>query len=142
MNRLVAFLLSFAALAFSTTGDAVVGDWLTREGNGVVRIERRGGRFDGTLVWLKDSLTKDGKPQLDTKNPDPALRTRRLQGLPLLVGFEFDGKSGWNNGHIYDPKNGKDYSCEMHLDEQGNLAVRGFVGFSVLGRTETWTRKR
>lgn len=142
MNRLFAIVLGLASFACCATADAIAGDWLTREGKGVVRIERKGQQFDGALVWLKDSLDKAGRPLVDSKNPDPALRTRRLQNLPLLREFRFDGKSAWVDGRIYDPKNGKDYSCKMQLDDQGNLEVRGFVGVSLLGRTETWTRKR
>jgi uncharacterized protein (DUF2147 family) len=46
----------------------------------------------------------------------------------------------WEDGKIYDPKNGKTYSCKMTL-EGNELKVRGYVGFSLLGRTTVWTRK-
>jgi uncharacterized protein (DUF2147 family) len=61
-------------------------------------------------------------------------------GLDILSGFKFSGGNIWEDGKIYDPKNGKTYSCKMTL-EGNELKVRGYVGFSLLGRTTVWTRK-
>jgi uncharacterized protein (DUF2147 family) len=60
----------------------------------------------------------------------------------LLKDFEFDGKDEWEDGKIYDPKNGKTYSCYIEFkDETKNLLkVRGYIGFSMIGRTTYWTR--
>jgi uncharacterized protein (DUF2147 family) len=60
--------------------------------------------------------------------------------LPILKDFEFTGKSTWENGTIYDPKNGKTYSCYLILQPDKTLKVRGYVGVSMLGRTTIWTR--
>ena len=46
----------------------------------------------------------------------------------------------WEKGHIYDPENGKDYKCKMTLASADVLRVRGFIGISLIGRTEVWTR--
>ncbi|MGC4020942.1 MAG: DUF2147 domain-containing protein [Cyclobacteriaceae bacterium] len=77
----------------------------------------------------------------DEKNPDPALRTREVIGLVILKDFEAD-KEGkvWENGTIYDPREGKTYSCKMTLKDANNLSIRGYVGVSLFGRTETYTR--
>jgi uncharacterized protein (DUF2147 family) len=61
-------------------------------------------------------------------------------GLDILSGFKYGGGNIWQDGKIYDPKNGKTYSCKMTL-EGNELKVRGYVGFSLLGRTTVWTRK-
>ena len=55
--------------------------------------------------------------------------------------FSDDGKNKWSNGIIYDPNNGKTYSCKAKL-EGDKLNVRGFIGISLFGRTTVWTRKR
>jgi uncharacterized protein (DUF2147 family) len=56
----------------------------------------------------------------------------------LLRGLEKDGDHEYDNGKIYDPKNGKTYSCK--ITHKGNtLDLRGFVGISLIGRTSTWT---
>ena len=57
-----------------------------------------------------------------------------------MSGFTFDGKNTLENGTIYDPKNGKTYDCKISRDANGNLNVRGFIGISLLGRTETFEK--
>jgi uncharacterized protein (DUF2147 family) len=54
--------------------------------------------------------------------------------------FKYDGKGLWHKGRIYDPDNGKTYKAKMRLAEDDVLKVRGFIGFSMIGRTEEWTR--
>lgn len=47
----------------------------------------------------------------------------------------------YDSGEILDPENGKTYKCKMTLSPNGNeLEVRGFIGFSLLGRSQTWKR--
>jgi uncharacterized protein (DUF2147 family) len=47
----------------------------------------------------------------------------------------------WNGGAILDPDNGRIYKAKMRLIDDGKkLIVRGFIGFSFLGRSQTWTR--
>ncbi|MDX5321855.1 MAG: DUF2147 domain-containing protein [Bacteroidota bacterium] len=62
--------------------------------------------------------------------------------LLMLKGFKYDDDHAWSDGTIYDPKEGKTYSCKMWF-ENGNineLKMRGYVGISMLGRTDNWTR--
>ena len=61
-------------------------------------------------------------------------------GLQILSGFRYAGDGTWEAGKIYDPKNGKTYSCKMRLDGE-NLKIRGFIGISLFGRTTVWSRK-
>lgn len=62
-------------------------------------------------------------------------------GMTVLRGMHQDG-DGWEGGNILDPDNGKVYSCKMHLEKGGTvLIVRGFIGFSLLGRSQTWVRQ-
>ena len=99
--------------------------------------------YYGKIVWLKEPLDEiTGEPKLDDENEDPALRSRPVMGLMLLRDFEFDGDDEWTDGKIYDPKNGKTYSCYMEFrdDSKDNLKVRGYIGFSMIGRTTYWTR--
>jgi uncharacterized protein (DUF2147 family) len=59
--------------------------------------------------------------------------------MELLKDFTFDGDNVYSGGTVYDPKNGKTYSCKMTLD--GNsLNIRGYIGISLFGRSVTWTR--
>jgi uncharacterized protein (DUF2147 family) len=60
--------------------------------------------------------------------------------LVLLSNFKFDGNDKWKGGDIYDPESGKTYSSYLYLKGKNILKVRGYVGISLFGRTETWTR--
>jgi len=112
---------------------AILGKWLTPEKDGHIEIYEQGNKYFGKIVWGKDI-------RLDEKNPKPELRKRSLLGVTILNGFEYKNNQ-WINGTIYDPNNGKTYQCKMEL-EKGNkvLRVRGFIGFSLLGRTELFTK--
>jgi uncharacterized protein (DUF2147 family) len=121
--------------------DDIIGIWLNQEGTGKVQIFKVGSTYYGKIVWLKepnDSVT--GKPRTDKENPDPKLKTAPLMGLVNLKGFSFDGKDEWKDGTIYDPKNGKTYSCFIRFDGPERLKIRGYIGISLLGRTTLWTR--
>lgn len=62
-------------------------------------------------------------------------------GMTVLRGMHKDGDD-WEGGDILDPDNGKVYRCKMHLEKDGSvLIVRGFIGFSLLGRSQTWNRQ-
>ena len=121
----------------------IVGTWLNQEGTAKVQVFKVGSNFYGKIVWLKepnDSIT--GKPRTDKENPDPKLKTAPLLGLVNLKGFVFDGKDEWKDGTIYDPKNGKTYSCFIKFDGPDKLKIRGYIGISLLGRTTIWTRSQ
>ena len=63
-----------------------------------------------------------------------------LRGYLFLKGLTKDGNS-WTDGNILDPANGKEYDCTLTLDAAPlKLNVRGFIGFSFLGRTQVWKR--
>jgi uncharacterized protein (DUF2147 family) len=112
--------------------------WLTEEQNAKVQIYKaKDGKYYGKIVWLKEPL-KNGVPKLDENNPDNAKRKEPILGLLMLKGFEKKDDAKYENGTIYDPKNGKTYSCKITAKDN-KLDVRGYVGFSMLGRTTVWT---
>lgn len=137
MRRFLFLLLALASAAFCPAPppdtDAILGRWMTADKSGLVEIYRQQGRYAGKIVGPTDA------PRLDTKNPDPALRQRPLLGVVLLQGFRYDD-GAWEDGTIYDPKGGKTYSCTLRLKSANALEVRGYVGVSLFGRTEVWTR--
>ena len=132
-----ALLLVFAAYALAQGADAVLGKWVNPSGEAQILIFKKGDKFFGKIVWLKFP-EEDGKPKVDKNNPDVTLRTRPTLGLEILKNFTFGGDS-YEDGTIYDPKSGKTYSCKMTLDGD-KLRIRGFVGISIIGRTEVWTK--
>lgn len=132
--------LIFSSFTYSANPDAVLGTWLTGSKKGHVQIYKENGKYYGKIVWLKEPLDpKTDKPRTDINNPDSKKKSVPILGLVNLRGFEFDG-SEWAEGKVYDPENGKEYSCKMTLKDPNTLDVRGYIGFSMLGRTETWKR--
>ncbi|WP_151193242.1 DUF2147 domain-containing protein [Cysteiniphilum sp. JM-1] len=71
----------------------------------------------------------------------------QVQGLKIMWNFSKDGNKDGSDGALYksgsilDPSNGKVYSCKIQTQENGKkLYVRGYVGFSLFGRTQYWYR--
>lgn len=120
----------------TAAADPFEGVWITADGEGYIEIRRQGGSLVGTIL----GGPKDDD-RLDENNPDPALRNRRLTGLQIMDGFERDDSGKWIDGRIYDPNNGKTYGCTLELENESTLKVRGYLGMSLFGRTERWTRK-
>lgn len=125
--------------AFSQKKDDIIGKWINPSGEGQIEIYKKGDRYFGKLAWIKEPNDEKGKPKLDIKNPIASLRTRPLLGLEILKDFTFD-EDEWSEGTIYDPKTGKTYSCKLTLKANGQLNIRGYIGISLIGRSESWKR--
>lgn len=123
-----------------TEADAILGVWLTGNGKGKVKIEKVNGKYYGRIIWLKTPKNEDGSPKVDKHNPVVTNRTKPLIGLKVLRDFVYEGGKEWEDGKIYDPENGKDYSCILTLVDNTTLNVRGYIGFSLIGRTQVWKR--
>lgn len=123
-----------AAERVSKEADRLMGVWLT-ESKDQVKIY-----FDAGKYFGKGVETPENKGRLDDKNPDERLRTRRLADVIILKDFEYLGKNRWGKGTIYDPNNGKTYRCTITMKSEDKIKVRGFIGISLLGRTEIWPR--
>jgi uncharacterized protein (DUF2147 family) len=137
ITLLMAMIFGFAVSA--QKADAILGQWVNPNGQDHILIYKKGNKYFGKLDWIKFPNDEQGKAKTDKNNPDKALQTRPDLGLELLKDFTFDGDDVWDDGIIYDPKNGKTYSCKMTLDGS-SLKIRGYVLFSLFGRTEVWTR--
>jgi len=143
----IIFLVALAIIlnpltALSQEADAVLGIWLTQDKDSKIEIYKKNNEYHGKIVWLKEP-NKNGKPKVDDKNPDAKKQDRPIMGLVLMTHFEYDEDFVWEDGSIYDPKNGKTYSCKMTLSKDKNtLDVRGYIGISLIGRTAIWTRSK
>jgi len=121
-------------------GDKLLGLWFNTEKDAKIEIYKCGDKYCGKIVWLKTPNNENGTPKVDKDNPDEKLKKRPIMGLNLLSGFEYAGDGEWEEGEIYDPKEGKTYSCVITFEDAKTLNVRGYVGFSLIGRTVEWTR--
>ena len=114
------------------------GIWLTQAGDAKIRVSRCGAGVCGVIVWLKEPIDPlTGKPQVDDKNPNPALARRPIIGLSLFSGMRPVGPNQWT-GRIYNADDGKIYASKISVSGPAGLRVEGCVG-SLCGG-EDWTR--
>ncbi|MCS6832326.1 MAG: DUF2147 domain-containing protein [Flammeovirgaceae bacterium] len=155
MKKLFTFLACVmlnAAIAWAQNkeGDLIIGNWQPSDERSVIEIYK--GRSDkgedpnkyyGRIVWLKEPIDPEtGQPKVDKNNPDPAKRNTPLKGMVNLKDLEYVGDREWENGTIYDPKNGTEYSFYATLPKGNDniMEARGYIGVSLFGRTDTWKR--
>ena len=110
----------------------VEGEWVPPGGDTLIHITV------GNSAELR--IVRTLGAQIDSRNPDKALRTRSLDGALIGDGFAKKG-ARWVGGQIYDPASGKTYRGQFELLDDNHLSLRGYVGLPVLGRSEIWTRR-
>ena len=141
-----AFALSLAALAAGAApGDSnsPVGAWRTIDDKtgktrSVVQVYEQGGEL---FARVERALTPGGASALCTKCKDER-KDQPLVGLVFMRHMKVDDGE-YRGGDILDPDNGSIYRCKLRLEDNGRkLKVRGFIGFSVFGRTQTWEREQ
>ena len=141
-NRLIILVLLsiWSNLSFGQIADNTpIGTWTNEDKEARFEIYKCGSKLCGKIVWLKEPL-REGKPKLDRSNPDKNLQNRPILGLVFMQNFELDSDNKWDNGTIYDPKSGKTYSCYMKVLSKDQMEVKGYIGISLIGRTQNWTR--
>jgi len=142
LTCVAALLLSVLPLLAqkASPADAILGIWYNAEKDAKIDVYKENGKFFGKVIWLKNPLDDKGKPKTDIENPDPTLRTRPRLGLIVLTNLAYKEGSKYEKGKIYDPKNGKTYSCQAELANPKLLKLRGYIGISAIGRTSEWMR--
>ncbi len=130
--------LSFAPIQAQAQNGAenpAIGYWLVENKRAVIHLEKcEKTKLCGTIHWIiKDGMTKD------EKNPNPVHRNRPLCGKKILWDFEADGEN-WKDGKIYKADEGDTYDAKITKNNDGTLTVRGFVGISLFGKSQKWTR--
>ena len=137
MRTLLLAFLTLSALSHAKDwkADDILGIWWTPKKDGRIEIYKEKEKYFGKIVWL----IPEERKSVDEKNPDKEKRKTPLQGLVNLKNFEFTGDS-WEEGTIYDPDNGSTYDCILKLENINKLNVRGYIGISLLGRTEIFKR--
>ncbi|MFP3891978.1 DUF2147 domain-containing protein [uncultured Ralstonia sp.] len=113
-------------------------DDATGKPKGEVKIVEQDGVFSGKVTNI---LKEEDRAKTCTKCSDDR-KDQPIVGLTILKDLKKTGDNEWTGGNILDPENGKVYSAKMSLAEDGKkLNVRGFLGISLLGRTQTWVRE-
>ena len=103
----------------------------------LIRINENNGEYSATIE--RGLLATDTGDAICDKCTDDR-KNQKLIGMTIAKGLKKSGAQ-YDGGEILDPDNGKIYRCKMKLDETGNrLEVRGFIGISLLGRSQIWNR--
>lgn len=123
----------------SNNPDDILGVWLNGSGKGHIQIYKQNGKYYGKIIWLRDPKDPEGVLKVDKRNPKEELRTRPIVGLVVLRDFKFEDDE-WTGGKIYNPSDGKDYKSILRLQNPQTLSVRGYIGFSFIGKTDIWRR--
>lgn len=149
-RRLAPLALLVVALAAAPTraaapagGPTPVGRWTTIDDDSgkpksVVRIWEEDGKLKGAIESLVREPGEEPNPKCTKCEGDR--KDQPIIGMEILWGLKRDG-SEWSGGQILDPDNGKTYKCKMEPAEGGaKLKVRGYIGFSLIGRTQEWVK--
>ncbi|AVI52223.1 DUF2147 domain-containing protein [Pukyongia salina] len=140
--KLLKNLILFVALSCGTAISAqdVFGKWKTIDDKtgvekSIVEIYKRNGKVYGKVV----EILVEGRQDAKCMNCEGEDEDKPIMGLEIIRGLEKDGDE-YNSGKILDPETGKLYKCYIELEETDKLKVRGYIGFSLIGRTQYWYR--
>ena len=139
--------LFFLAAPVNSSGPTdVLGLWKTNGDRSRIELYKCGDNICGTVAWLREpkfTCSKDGpvgEVKIDLRNPDVGLQKRPILGLQVIEGLIYAGDNTWENGVCYDPQSGNSYKCKMRLVAPDRIDLRGYIGFSFIGRTYTLTK--
>jgi len=140
----VLMLLAFASSPLLAANVSPVGIWRsiddnTKKERSIIRIADQNGELQGVVEKLFDQPGDD--PAHLCKECKGERKDKPIVGMTILWGLKQDGNS-WGGGEILDPHNGKIYRCKITPSADGKtLDVRGFIGVSFIGRSQTWIRQ-
>lgn len=154
MKLAVRYALAIGLLAGTGAASAAdlstpVGTWqqvddATGKVKSIIEISTLNGQLQGRILQLLNrdpkDIARDGEHPKCTKC-DGALKDQPIEGMTMMWGVRKDGEV-WDGGKILDPKSGKLYKVKLTLEDGGRkLDVHGYIGFALLGRSQTWNRQ-
>ena len=142
MKNIILILLFVVSSVFTVaqTNADIVGQWYNTEKDAVITLFEEGETVSGKITWMESPNDEDGNPKTDPLNPDENLRSRARVGMVIMSSFSHIAGKVWDNGSLYDPKNGKTYSGMMTLQDSNTLNLRQYTGFSFIGSSSIWNR--
>lgn len=138
-KKIFIFLASLFCL-MTVSSQSVIGKWKTfddktGDAKSVVEIYEKDSKVYGKIIEILNPEKKNDKcTKCSGQDKD-----KPLKGLTIIKGLKKDGKE-YSDGEILDPSSGKLYKCTISLENKDKLKVRGYVGISAFGRSQTWTR--
>ena len=133
-------LLLVLLFSLGVYSQSVVGKWKTIDdetgkAKSIVEIYEKSGKIYGKVVEI---LRAEHKKDVCSKC-EGAEKNKPILGMIIISGLEKDDAE-YNGGTVLDPENGKKYKCYITLESPDKLKLRGFIGLSIMGRTQYWTR--
>ncbi len=121
----------------------ICGKWQSSEKNLTVEVYPYKNTFKAKIIWFSGGVSKT-KPMetiTDIKNPNSALRNRKVLGLNVVENLKYNASSNsWEGGKIYEVQSGKYWSAAAGIDKTGLLKVKGYWKIKFLGKTMTFNR--
>jgi uncharacterized protein (DUF2147 family) len=138
MRKLAFSLFLMLSLTAAKGHDSLtpVGRWRTQMHSALVDIRNCANHSPcAFLAWVDQSVSQGNTT--DIRNPNPALRTRPLIGVPIVWGLRRAGQR-WEGGRVYNPETGQTFRSSMRYISDSKLRVTGCWG--VLCRSEIWVK--
>ena len=143
IHRMLPLCLLSAALATAPAEAASpipAGTWIWDDGRAGVEFHPCGEALCGRIVWLKADAQAGSAPVLDAKNPNTALRRRRVCGIDYITGVKGVAGGKWKGGRVYDFNSGSTYDLDVDTITPAKVVMRGYKGMRMLGATLTLLR--
>ena len=140
MRKTILILLFTFSFTICANGQSVLGQWYSIDpdtglNESIIEVYAKGDKVFGKIIEILKEEDKD-KTCIECTGRD---KNQPIEGLVIIRGLSKDGDE-WTDGKILDPKNGKLYKCYISLENENKLKLRGYIGFSLIGRTEYWHR--
>jgi uncharacterized protein (DUF2147 family) len=131
-----------AANDTASAGDALIGEWWTENNEGRIRFSRdKDGTYRGTTTCCVPAKPTADHPARDLHNPNPKLRGRSTVGIVLIWKLTYE-EGEYNDGYVYNPRDGDTYRFEAKILDRNTLKIRGYMGIPLLGQSQIWKRAR
>lgn len=135
-------ILSSIATFAQQPAEKIIGIWqsVSNDPGLKFKIFESKGKYYGQLLWASNMFEADGTtPKKDNNNPDKNLRNRSRKDIVNVTNLTYeDGE--YINGKLYNPSDGSSYSLKAKLKSVNELEFRGYMGFSLLGKTMKFKR--
>lgn len=142
MKKIIVYSILFlmATIQNVSSQTKVLGKWKTIDDDtgaakSIVEIYESNGKIYGKVLQILEK----GKEDKVCEECKGDKKNKPIKGMVIIDGLTKNDDE-WDGGKILDPKSGKEYKCVISLENENKLKVRGYVGFSLLGRTQYWTR--
>lgn len=137
MRQMILVMLLFLSAVMSMYSQTVEGIWQNYTDDEIqshIKVYVEDGKLYGKVVKMfpHTKITHCKKCKGEQKGA-------RLDEIFVFWDLTLDGKN-WDHGRILDPKSGKNYACQLELEDANTLKIRGYVGKPIFGRSFSWHR--